>query len=1672
MNSEYIGYRISSATTYQDLWVSIENFSVGSVISLVNPADSPYPIGKITGGAATPTTTYFLLKASQSSNTPQKHDFKIYQGKPNGQAALYECTFTFTKVRETIKANPNKVTTVNFSTTTPVIGGTFVVSVLGDTGTIGSGSTPDADSIWLSPAPKSDWPTRSIRLERVDLLLDDSNSLKITDTCGTGNTCYQDKLIVNDLLGVATTLGGANNKSLKYIAKYTFRVIGRAPAFTFTPIALISSGTQMKHTPIATSGASTGSLDLSSVNTNLIISQKSITSATSSNLTTTTISGTTYLKVAYKIIVQNTGTSPAAIDAIKDTPDSNLLIDSTIATTLTSFTNLTTSAGQTSLTAPLVPSKISGSYTFTTPVTIAASGRVELTYTMLVPQCVGTTKSYSNYVVAIIGSISFGSSTAGFAPDATLNFNCGSTQLTSTASGSGTRIPMEVITNPANPVGNTSATLNGSVDSNGNSGQAIKFEYWKDLDNVFTVNASTSTTTTSTDPINVNYQIASGLTSGTVYYFRVIAGTYIGSTLSFITTEPVGPPTVTTNDPTSVSSTDAILNATVDPNQTPVYFIFQVYTSAAGSSATPYEFKVTDDVTSAYNASTNDYSQYGGSYPVTVSINMNLANLKTGGTSGTSLASLIGANRTVYYRAKLEAVTGSALTVAADWKSFTLTTYVDQTISWNSLPDIQWDDPKPTLSPSASSGMAVQITSDPSSTGCSYSGTTLTITSYGTCTLIADQSGGLKPGTTTYYNSVQEPITFNILRNEVTITADEQSKIYGEADPTFTYTQNWTKGNLKTGDNFSGSLSRAVGANVGTYSINQGNLALSDNYIITFNPANLTINAKPITVTAVAKSKFYGAGDPPLTYNPSVSLIGTDTFSGELTRVIGNSAGTYAILQGTLVLNSNYTLSYVGANFVINPLVITVVANNQTKKTDASDPTFTYTYSPSLISPDSFSGSLTRTDTRNILGNYTISQGTLALSANYSISFTAGTLTITDKIVPILTWPTPSAITFGTLLSNTQLNAVVSKPNVSDPDFTLFNCVYTPSSGNLPSAGTITLSVTCTPSDSDAAKYSSVSGTVSLVVNQKPITVTATAKNKIYGSTDPALVYEITSGSLESGDSFTGDISRATGENFGLYDIEQHDLSLSANYNLTYVPAKFTINKKDITATASELNKTFGESDPTLSYVVTGDLVGSDTFSGALARAPGSNVGSYLVSQNTLSLSSNYNLIYVSKNFTILARPVTYKADDQSKSAGDPDPTLTYQLVSGSLVSPDTASGTLSRTAGESAGTYTISQGSLAVTSNYTITFTPGTLTITGSTTSIFLNYNCNGGSGAPAAHSGSTGDVLSVKSNSCSYGGYTFRYWGTSSSGGTRYDPTDTFTLGASDSTLYAIWQVNSVTPNLNFIPQIFNIEFPDACSVEDELVITGINLSGATVTLNGRRLSVRSSTDSRISTAIPKNLRGNKKVIVTTNAGRSEKDVSLKSRAPLFEITLVPNLYRGTRTAFNFKAIGALKFTIIGNLPPGLSLNPQTGRVTGTPNKEGLFVFDLVASGDCDDETQEISLFVDKKIPNAISHRIKFKKNKKEIPSNVKDELEKFIEKAKKMSPENLDPVVFVSGGNGSGSPDPSDPEKVSQLADDRYNEICDLLLTMDLLAQKIAGAFTGPEDEIEIIIYWPTT
>ncbi|EMQ5441774.1 two-partner secretion system adhesin CdrA [Pseudomonas aeruginosa] len=572
--------------------------------------------------------------------------------------------------------------------------------------------------------------------------------------------------------------------------------------------------------------------------------------------------------------------------------------------------------------------------------------------------------------------------------------------------------------------------------------------------------------------------------------------------------------------------------------------------------------------------------------------------------------------------------------------------------------------------------------------------------------------------------------------NNLTITkallnviADAKTKVYGDADPALTYQVS----GLKNGDTAGavlngGSLSRVAGENVGVYGINQGDLALnSGNYDLSYQGNNLTITKALLNVIADAKTKVYGDADPTLTYQVS-GLKNGDTAGavlngGSLSRVAGENVGVYGINQGGLgLVSANYDLSYQGNNLTITKALLNVIADAKTKVYGDADPSLTFQVS-GLKNGDTAGavlngGGLVRVSGENV-GNYAIQQGGLGLvSANYDLSYQGNNLTITKALLNVIA--DAKTKVYGD--ADPSLTYQVSGLKNGDSAGSILTGGLNRDAGeNVGVYGINQGGLVLTSGNYDLAYQGN-----NLTITKALLNVIADAKTKVYGDADPSLTYQVSG--LKNGDTAGavlngGSLSRAAGENVGVYGINQGDLALnSGNYDLSYQGNNLTITKALLNVIADAKTKVYGDADPSLTYQVSGlkngDTAGAVLNGGSLSRVAGENVGVYGINQGDLALNSgNYDLSYQGNNLTITKALLNVIADAKTKVYGDADPSLTFQ-VSG-LKNGDTAGavlngGGLVRVSGENVGNYAIQQGGLGLVSgNYDLAYQGNNLTIT-----------------------------------------------------------------------------------------------------------------------------------------------------------------------------------------------------------------------------------------------------------------------------------------------------------------------------------------------------------------------
>jgi hypothetical protein len=411
------------------------------------------------------------------------------------------------------------------------------------------------------------------------------------------------------------------------------------------------------------------------------------------------------------------------------------------------------------------------------------------------------------------------------------------------------------------------------------------------------------------------------------------------------------------------------------------------------------------------------------------------------------------------------------------------------------------------------------------------------------------------------------------------------------------------------------------------------------------------VNAKPITVTADSgQTKVFGAVDPALTYASSDPAA---LFTGALDRASGEDVGTYAIVQGTLaVVGSNYIISsFVPADFSITPKPVTVTADSGLSKVfDAADPTFTYISSDPAAT---FTGALSRATGEDV-GTYAITQGSLLGTGNFAItSFVPANFSITPKLI--------------TVTADSGLSKVFGEV---DPTFTYTSsdpaATFTGALSRVAGENVGTYAITQDTLTAVGGNYTIASFvSADFSITAKPITVTANSgQTKIYGTNDPTFTYTPS----DPAATFAGVLSRAAGENVGQYAITQGTLTAGSNYDITFVPANFSITVKTLTVTADNKSKDFGEPDPLFTFVVSG-FVGSDDFitiptcSVLVAHEA---VDTYKIDCSGGNAGTNYNIVYTQGTLTVNEiLPVAATLTSPTGAIGESyNPTYTWNKVS------------------------------------------------------------------------------------------------------------------------------------------------------------------------------------------------------------------------------------------------------------------------------------------------------------------------------------------------------------------------------------------------------------------------
>gem|GEM_PF-5284272 len=176
---------------------------------------------------------------------------------------------------------------------------------------------------------------------------------------------------------------------------------------------------------------------------------------------------------------------------------------------------------------------------------------------------------------------------------------------------------------------------------------------------------------------------------------------------------------------------------------------------------------------------------------------------------------------------------------------------------------------------------------------------------------------------------------------------------------------------------------------------------------------------------------------------------------------------------------------------------------------------------------------------------------------------------------------------------------------------------------------------------------------------------------------------------------------------------------------------------------SSTLSKTFGGTDPVLSYTTSPSV----NLTGALARTVGENSGTYSITIGTVT-STEYNITFVNENFEITKATPTIEFSDIVKTYGDTDFTLTATSSNTNAFSFAIANASVATLSGSTvsiigAGS-TVITATQAASSNYTAGVATMTLTVNDSNSGLILLYDPNNVN----SYSGSGSTINDLSSN------------------------------------------------------------------------------------------------------------------------------------------------------------------------------------------------------------------------------------------------------------------------------------------------------------------------------------
>ena len=291
----------------------------------------------------------------------------------------------------------------------------------------------------------------------------------------------------------------------------------------------------------------------------------------------------------------------------------------------------------------------------------------------------------------------------------------------------------------------------------------------------------------------------------------------------------------------------------------------------------------------------------------------------------------------------------------------------------------------------------------------SYSGVTASFVDKNAGTgKVISFSGSLTGAAKDNYTLVN--VSGDIGKATLTVTANNKSREYGEANPTFDGVISGFK-NDETATVVSGlgySSTATAQSDVGSYDITASG-ATATNYAFEYEAGELTVGKATLTVSANDKSREYGEANPTFDgvisgfkNSETASVIDSGSASYSSTASTSSNVGDYTITASGTYSDNNYAFEYEAGELTVGKATLTVSANNKSREYGEANPTFDGVISgfknsetATVVSGLNYSSTATA---QSDVGSYDITASE-ATATNCSFTYVNGDLEIMQKVL-------------------------------------------------------------------------------------------------------------------------------------------------------------------------------------------------------------------------------------------------------------------------------------------------------------------------------------------------------------------------------------------------------------------------------------------------------------------------------------------------------------------------------------------------------------------------------------------------------------------------------------------------------------------------------------------------